>query len=110
MFQMQTSCNRLAKRQARNEVRAQVQSWSVYTAKLADEVTQSEISTSESNHQNGGKIVTKTEENLMPESESSHDVVKLAKSASASPSKNSSDQQPQAQSATNIEDDISKKE
>lgn len=98
-----------SKEAARNEVRAQVQSWSAYTAKLADEVTQSEISTSESNHQNGGKIVTKTEENLTPESEGPHDVVKLAKSASASPSKNSSDQQPQAQLATNIEDDIAAK-
>ena len=99
----------VSKESARNEVLAQVQSWNAYRAKLADEVTQSEISTSESNHQNGGKIVTKTEENLAPESQGPHDVVKLAKSASASASKNSSDQQPQAQLATNIEDEIAAK-
>ncbi len=96
----------ISKESAKSEVRAQVKSWNAYATKLVDEVSHSAADAGGSNHQNGGKIVTKAEENLMPETEGPHDVVKLAKTESSSPSKTAGDPHAQKQSTSNLEDDL----
>ena len=96
----------ISKESAKSEVRAQVKSWNAYATKLADEVSHSAVDAGGSNHQNSGKIVTKAEENLMPETEGPHDVVKLAKTESSSPSKTAGDPHAQKQSTSNLEDDL----
>ena len=96
----------ISKESAKSEVRAQVKSWNAYATKLVDEVSHSAADAGGSNHQNGGKIVTKAEENLMPETEGPHDVVKLAKTESSSRSKTAGDPHAQKQSTSNLEDDL----
>ena len=75
----QESFHAISKDEAKAEVRAQVESWQVYSAKLADVVSYSESSDNNSKNQNAGKIVTEASEKAVSSKEASADVVRLAK-------------------------------
>ncbi len=96
------------KENAHQEILAQVRSWKAYTAKLADEVTNSVGSDDATSNQNGGKIVTKAEENMTPETEGDHDVVKLAKTEPSSSNKSTTDSH-EDQSTASLQDDLTAK-
>lgn len=75
----QESFHAISKDEAKAEVRAQVESWQVYSAKLANIASYSDSSDSNSKNQNAGKIVTDASDKTLSSSEASADVVKLAK-------------------------------
>lgn len=75
----QESFHAISKDEAKAEVRAQVESWQVYSAKLADVVSYSESSDNHSKNQNAGKIVTDASDKAVSSKEASADVVRLAK-------------------------------
>lgn len=75
----QESFHAISKDEAKAEVRAQVESWQVYSAKLADVVSYSESSDNNSKNQNAGKIVTDASDKAVSSKEASADVVRLAK-------------------------------
>ncbi len=72
----------ISKDEARREVHAQVSNWHAYTAKIAEEVSQSKPSDELANRQSSGKIVTQAEDKATPVTEGTHDVIKLAKTQS----------------------------
>jgi pilus assembly protein FimV len=75
----QESFHAISKDEAKAEVRAQVESWQVYSAKLADIVSYSESSDNNFKNQNAGKIVTDASDKAVSSKEASADVVRLAK-------------------------------
>jgi pilus assembly protein FimV len=98
----QESFHAISKDEAKAEVRAQVESWQVYSSKLTDVVSYSDSSDSNSKNQNAGKIVTDASDKAVSSAEASTDVVKLAK-AEDGQKDNSANQ------IANLEDDLAAK-
>lgn len=95
----QQSLQAIPKSDAKAEIRAQVKSWKVYTAKLADAVSYSSPSDNDAKNQNAGKIVTDTKDNAL--TNESADVIKIEKADAGKPSG--------AEQVANLEDDLAAK-
>lgn len=98
----QESFHTISKDEAKAEVHAQVESWQVYSSKLADVVSYSDSSDSNSRNQNAGKIVTDASDKTVSSAEASTDVVKLAKAEDRQKDNG-------ANQIANLEDDLAAK-